>query len=104
MRRLLRTLRRPEILARLGIMDIQLEPISPDIIASKEKRRQTLARADALQDARREALLERLSRADRHATVMGTSIADAWDSCKGKPSRSSSKGSNRPRGRRRSAG
>lgn len=81
--RLLRkALTRPEVLKVLGIIHVsQMEPLAPAHTASKERYRQETERQQALDDARRDALLKRLDRADRYASTTGKSMAEAWEEC-----------------------
>ena len=79
LRRLRKVLMQPEALRALGIVHVsQLEPPAPAATASKERARQSNARLDALEAARKDALLGRLARAERYADLTGKSIAEAW--------------------------
>ena len=79
LRRLRKVLMQPEALKALGVIHVsQLEPVAPEVTASKERARQGNARLDALDAARKDALLERLARAERYAELTGASIAEAW--------------------------
>lgn len=74
-----KTLSKPGVLERLGLDEHALDPSLSTLIASGTRHRHRADRQDALTQARREKLIDRLDQADRSSKRTRRPFSEAWD-------------------------
>ena len=74
-----KTLSQPSVLERLGLNRSELDPIRSTFMASGDRHQHRWAREDAITQARRESLLDRLDQADKSSKRTGRPFTEALD-------------------------